>query len=1315
MSINEDYTGLEIAVIGMAGRFPGAKDIPEFWENLKKGVESITYYPEAELLDDGLDIDLMETPGYIRCGGGIIENKEFFDAPFFGYSAAEAELMDPQVRVFHECAWHALEDAGYNPFTYKGLIGLFAGASFNLLWEAVSFASGRINDLGYFTFELLIDRDYLCTRVSYNLNLKGPSVIVKSACSTSLVAIHMASQSILNGECDMALAGGVTLKRITKTGYMYHEDMVVSKDGHCRAFDAEASGSVFGDGVGAVLLKRLEDAITDNDHIYAIIKGSAVNNDGTRRVGYTAPSIVGQTEVIADALQVANVDPETITYVETHGTGTAVGDPIEIEGLKTAFATDKKGYCRIGSVKSNVGHLDSAAGVTGLIKTALALKHRVIPASLHYESPNPKIDFANSPFLVNTALTPWQQNGHPLRAGVSSFGIGGTNAHVILEEAPQNSETKVSRPYQLITFSAKTETALEQMTKNLKEHFEKNPNLHPADAAYTLHLGRKTFPHRRMLVCSQLDEAVQALSSPETGKIRSGYSKEDNKSIIFMYSGLGSQYADMGLDLYKNEPLFRQEADRCFEILNPLLEYDIKGILYPSIQTGTSGQAPATDKTNQSLEINNFEVAQVGIFILEYTLSRLLMDWGIKPHALIGYSFGEYTAACLSGVFSLEDALKLIVARGKLIASTSNGSMLSVPLPMEQVKPLLEEDISIKDRLSIAIDNGASCIVAGPDDLVDKFEKHLKAKRYLGMKVPHSHAIHSAMMDPLLEQFTQNLGRVNFNRPQIPYISNLTGKWIAVEEATDPGYWARHMRETVRFADGIEELKKEPNPLFIEIGPGRDLCALLVRHKEETENPGPAAINLIRPQQQKGPDQRYLLNKIGQIWLNGGTIHWQKLYHKEQRQRIPLPLYPFDRYQFWFKGNPLRDGNMFRPPIPPRKIDVADWFYIPQWNRSTLPANWQDNISSYQGCWLLFTGKDALGPQLIKKLKNLKQKVITVEPGCTFAGNKTGKYTINPSKSEDYNQLFKALAESDTIPGQILHLWGLTGNGKTGTQSVLEELDRLQDLTLYSLLNIAQAIGNNSINSEIRIGTVTDNMQPVTGEETLYPAKATLLGPIKIIPLEYSNIKCLSIDIMNPGNNKQKKDFIIENILGEFSGEINDYRVVAYRGTYRWKENYESVRLENPPASAKKPVLRESGVYLVTGGFGGMGFFVAQHLVKTVKARLILVDILETALKEGQDQWLISQERKQDIQAKKETIEQWKKEGIEVQVYDADVSDYNRMKQVITEIREQFGTIDGVIHTAGLIDYSGVIQRRTRQMTDSLDNKGLDPGNEFLE
>jgi acyl transferase domain-containing protein/acyl carrier protein len=1293
MSSNYQKTGLEIAVIGMAGRFPGAKNVEQFWENLKNGIESIGFFSKDELIAAGISSSLLDNPNYVKSVGGLLDNIECFDADFFGYSTAESELMDPQARLFLECAWHALEHAGYDPFSYDKLIGIYAGASNNVNWEVRSMPSENASILGDVGTNLLVDRDHLCTRVSYNFNLKGPGVTVKTGCSTSLVAVHMACQSILNGECDIALAGGVNVNRFEKKGYLYQEGGIFSPSGHCGAFDENSLGTAGGDGVALVVLKRLEDAIDDRDTIHAVIKGSAINNDGLRKAGFTAPSVDGQCEVICDALQIAGVDPETITYVETHGTGTPVGDPIEFEALTLAFNTPKKHYCLIGSVKTNVGHLDSAAGVTGLIKTILQLKHKLIVPSLHFRTPNQRIDFENSPFIVNTELFEWKNNGQPLRAGVSAFGVGGTNAHAILEEWTGDRRQKTEdrrqrtdeREYRLILLSAKTQPALDRVTENLAGYLKENKDTHLADAAYTLQVGRRALPYRRMAVCPDVDSAIDALSSPGSSKARTFCTKEEKKSVIFMFPGLGAEYVDMGLGLYQTEPVFREEMNHCFDILDSIVEYDTKAILYPG-ETG-NGNSKASPGLHQP------ELVQPLLFIFEYALARLLMHWGIKPHAMIGYSFGEYAAACLAGVFSLEDALKVMAARGKLIGKLPTGTMLSVPLSSEDLKPF------ITGELSIAVDNGPSCIVSGPDQALEVLQNELKKERCLCIPLPNSHAIHSPMMNPILKDFETHLKEISLNNPQIPYISNITGEWITVRDATNPGYWTTHLKETVRFADGIKRLMKESNPIFIEIGPGRDLSTLLVRHKEEDDNSGYRAVSLIKPAQDNTPDVYYFFNKLGQLWIYGVNIDWKEFYKGEQRFRIPLPLYPFEGRRYWIDIDPFKAREtIMRNSLAAKKKDMADWLYTQQWHRTTLIESGDDSPSQIR--WLLFIDDSPLCNRLVKRLEDDNHHVVAVKVGESFRQLKPGEYTVNPGTPGDYDNLFKTLAESGKAPNNIAHLWCLPGS--RNQKPDMESPDPVLELGLFSLLDIAWAIGKTNISEKIQLGVITGNMQFVNGEEELYPEKAAMLGPAKIIPVEYPNISCRSIDIIDPGENKGKIEFIIENLLREFSLEFEDQPVIAYRGTCRWQESYEQIASNIDKNLPKETRLKERGVYLVTGGFGGMGFVLAEHLVNTLNAKLILVDILTPPTGERLDTWLYSDERKKDIEDKKQKIKEWESRGAEILVHDMDVSDYPGMKQVISQAEKCFGQINGVIHTAGLIDYAGVIQRRTREMTKNL-------------
>lgn len=900
-------TGLEIAVIGMSARFPGAKSINQFWENLKNSVESITFFSDKELEERGINTESLKKTNYVKAWG-VLEDIEYFDEDFFNYTPKEAEIMDPQLRIFLECAWHALEDAGYNPDTYEGLIGLYAGNAPNASWLVQNYVNGKINPGGEFTAILL--NEHFSTQVSYRLNLKGPSIMMRTACSTSLVSIHMACVGLLGSECDMALAGGVTLSLPQETGYIYQEGMIHSSDGHCRTFDAQASGSVFGNGVGIVVLKRLTDAQADEDFIYAVVKGSAVNNDGIRKVGYTAPSEEGQTDVIRTAYLLADVEPESIGYIEAHGTATPLGDPVEIEALKQAFNTNKKEFCAIGSVKTNLGHLNAASGVAGFIKTILALKHGQIPKSLNFETLNPKIHLKNSPFYVNTELSSWKNNTYPRRAGVSSFGLGGTNAHVVLEEAPSapHAERKAQGEkhtaedawnqetpgYQLILLSAKTRSVLDHLSTNLAEFFKQNPEIHLADAVYTLQVGRKAFQYRKMLVCRSKIEAIQLLSG-NSKKVHTFYSKPEHRPVIFMFPGQGDQYINMGIDLYRTEPLFRQEIDRCFEILKPLIGHDIKEILYPPAGGHNSNRAYIPD-------INQTIITQPLVFIFEYALTKLLINWGITPRAMIGYSLGEYTAACISGVFSLEDALKVVFIRGKLMLEAPAGAMLSVPLTEPELTPLLDKEISL------AIINGPSCIVAGSEDAIDAFENRMKQERLVCMRVNMGHAAHSSLMNNIKEEYQNHLEKVTLNKPQIPYISNVSGTWISIEEATDPAYWSTHLCSTVRFSQGINELLEQENALFLEIGPGRSLGNILRQHPHKKEEH--RVINMIKHPQQQVSDDYFLLTKLGQMWLYGLSIDWPVFYRyrKEKPLRMPLPKYPFERHRYWIGGSPSQVG-----------------------------------------------------------------------------------------------------------------------------------------------------------------------------------------------------------------------------------------------------------------------------------------------------------------------------------------------------------------------------------------------------------------------
>jgi acyl transferase domain-containing protein len=905
----------EIAIIGINGRFPGAKNVEQFWKNLRNGIESISHFTDEELLATGIDPDLLNNPNYVKAAS-IIEDVDLFDAAFFGFTPREAEITDPQHRLFLESAWEALESAGYDSESYDGKIGVFAGVT-NSNYLFINLASNEELMQSVDSFNIFIgnEKDNLSTQTSYKLNLTGPSINVQNNCSTSLIAVHLACQSLLNGESDIALAGGVSIAKLPqKSGYHYQDGVIHSSDGHCRTFDAKAQGTVFGDGLGIVVLKRLDDAVNDGDFIHAVIKGSAINNDGSLKVGYTAPSVNGQREVILEALALAGVEPDTISYIEAHGTATPLGDPIEIKALTQAFrsSTNQKTFCAIGSVKTNIGHLDTAAGVTGLIKTVLALKHQQIPPSLHFEKPNPEIDFANSPFYVNTKLSEWETNGLPRRAGVSSFGVGGTNAHVILEEAPVvetcHGASLQSRPWQLILLSAKTSTALETATANLATYLQQHPNINLPDVAYTLQVGRRAFEHRRIVVCKDLKDAVNLLKNQEPERVFSNHWQPNRCPVIFMFPRQGSEYTNMGRELYEVEATYRRHIDSCAKILQPHLGLDIRELLFPQSET----METASQKLKQS------DIAQSALFAVEYALAELLMSWGVSPEAMIGDGIGEYVAAAIAGVFSLEDALAIVANQGQL----------------------------------------------------------------------------------------QLLKKVQLNPPCIRFISHVTGSWITDAQATNLNYWSQSLQQTENFSESISQLLQQFEGVFIEVGPGANLSTITKQHLDI--NAKQHVLTCLSQEQLS--DVSFLLEILGKLWLFGVEIDWSGFYTEEQRHRLPLPTYPFERQRYWIeakkpgKNNNQTSGSLIKKP------DIADWFYIPFWKPSLPPVQLNnEELLPEKYCILVFIDECGLGINLVKRLKKQNRNVITVKIGDEFQQIGESEYTVNPVNHQDYDVLFQEL------------------------------------------------------------------------------------------------------------------------------------------------------------------------------------------------------------------------------------------------------------------------------------------------------------------
>jgi amino acid adenylation domain-containing protein len=886
-----------IAVIGMVGRFPGANNVDELWENLCAGREAITFFEKDEI-SGIVDPGLLDDPNYVRAKG-VLEGAELFDAGFFQISVREAEMMDPQARIFLELAHQALENAGY-VVEENNKIGVYAGSADNTYFEKhLSGRSDILDRFGEFQAHLVNDRDYLPTKASYKLNLKGPSISISTACSTSLVAIIQAYQGLLNHQCDVALAGGVSIMPPQNTGYLYQEGSIFTPDGHCRPFDANAQGTSFNNGAGIVVLKRLEEAIADGDRVYAVVKGVGINNDGSDKVSFTAPSISGQMGAILQAQQEAGVDPASISYIEAHGTATPIGDPIEVEALTQAFRTktQSKQFCGIGSIKSNLGHLTAAAGVAGFIKTVLALYHRQIPPSINFDRPNPYIDFANSPFYVNSQLRDWPATGTPRRAGVSSFGGGGTNAHVILEESLQTIPSSPSRPYQLLLLSGKTTTAIDQLTTDFQNYLRRNPNLDLADIAYTLQQGRKRFSHRRFVVCQNSAEAIDNLATLPPNLTSTRHLDQLNPDVVFMFPGQGSQYVNMGINLYQQEVVFQQAVNSCAEILQPLLDQDIRELIYPEIS-----------KLAASNQLEQTRYTQPALFTIEYALAKLWQSWGIQPTAMVGHSIGEFVAACLAGVFSLANALQLVAARGKLMWDLPTGSMLSVRLPAAELEPRLTAELSIA-----AINSRSLCVVSGATTAIEQLQQVLTAEEVICKLLFTSHAFHSVMMEPMVEPFAKLIASVPLSPPKIPFVSTTTATWITSEQATDPNYWAAHLRQPVRFADAVQTLwQHNPSFVLLEVGP-RQVLSTLARQQvavpQLVDLPRQTAIASQGNSSEENKDWQSLMQAIGQLWLAGVTIDWQKFYTSEQRQRLPLPTYPFEKQRFWIEPLPAKTAT----------------------------------------------------------------------------------------------------------------------------------------------------------------------------------------------------------------------------------------------------------------------------------------------------------------------------------------------------------------------------------------------------------------------
>lgn len=1270
-----DVSPNDVAIVGMALRVPGATTTDEFWSNLQAGVESVRAVPDEEALAAGETAARLRHPNYVARTADITD-MELFDAEFFGLSPKEAAIMDPQHRKFLECAWEAMEAAARTPNTVAGPIGVFAGCGMgSYFYFNVCSNPQLVNETGMFLLRHTgNDKDFLATRASFTFDLRGPSVNIQTACSTSLVAVHYACQSLLNGECDMALAGGATIELPHRRGYVFQEGEILSPDGHCRPFDHRAAGTVFGSGAGVVVLRRLADAIADGDIIHGVIKASAVNNDGASKAGYLAPSVTGQAEAIIEAQGLGGIDAESIQFVECHGTGTALGDPIEIEALTQAFrqSTSKTGFCHVGSVKSNIGHLDTAAGVVGLIKATLAIKNGAIPPTLGFEKPNPAIDFANSPFLVNNQLVPWPAGMGPRRAAVNSLGVGGTNAHVIVEEAPRPSAKAAidDDVASVLIFSAKSRKALDGQVRRTAQALAANPDLSIADTAHTLLKGRQHFEYRRVVAVRGRDDALAVLSAGDDRRFFSHSALDGTAEAVFLFPGGGAQHVGMVQCLYRQNDRFRNWVDEGLSYLPSLSAAQIRAAWFAS-----------DDKTDAAETFLRPSVQLPAILIAEIATARLWMHWGLKPSALIGHSMGENAAACVAGVMSYRDAVNLVHLRGQLFDSVEPGGMLSVPLSVKKLRSLLPSELDLA-----SVNAPELCVVSGRDADLDRFAKALSEQGVDTSRIPINIAAHSRMLDGILPRFEAFLRGIRLNAPDIPILSNLTGQLLSDEEARDPGYWVRHLRSTVLFAEGMAKLTDNPARVYIEVGPGRALSSLAKAQPGIEAN---QVINTLPHPEYETDDHLHFLAAVGRAWALGLPIEPVDPDTTTKGRLVTLPTYAFQRQRYFIERNESVPAKEEAAQLV-RHENMSDWGYRPCWRQeaSDAPVGAEPAPTS----WLIFLDDAGLGERLATRLRNTDHEVTTVAVGDGFEQVSSQAYRLCPEDGKaGYDALVASLVDGAGFPSQVVHLWLLTADESHRRGSSFFE--RTQEHGFYSLLHLGQAMGDAGVEGA-HLTVVANGMQRVGDEPLPYPGKATALGPALVMPKELDGVTVRVVDIGLTAP-KQKKRWLSGGQVS--SGDLEDEgfalvweelcaspvsEVVAHRRGRRYKAGHTSLPLAE---TSGKPQFRAGGVYLLTGGIGDLSLVLARDLVERYRARLVLVG--RSKLPKRSEWELYCRLHRSDDRMVRaiRALQDFEKSGAEVCYLEADVCNEEQMATVIASAKQKFGAIHGVLHTAGLV------------------------------
>lgn len=1237
--------GLEIAVIGMSCRLPGAKNIEEYWRNIANGAELISFFKEKELAG-GKNPDIVRHPDFVKAGG-VLEEVEYFDSSFFRYTAGEAQAMDPQMRILHECCWEALEDAGYDPATYKARIGTYVGAASNMYWQILSHFSSEGTDSEQLDRSSLNDKDFIATRIAYNFNLSGPSYTLDTACSTSLAAIHEACQALLGGECEMALAGGATITLPQKSGYMYQEGFIASSDGHCKTFDDTSTGTVWSNGAGIVLLKPLADALKDRDPIHAVVKGTLINNDGAKKVSFAAPSVEGQSELIAVAHRMAEVEPETIGFVEAHGTGTRLGDPVEIEALRLAYHTTKKGYCAIGSAKSSIGHTDRAAGIAGFMKAVLALKHKMIPPTLHFNKPNAGIDFENSPFYVNDKLIPWVESAaHRRRAAVNSLGVGGTNAYAVLEEAPPQDETPTFSAFDaadtdtdsLIVLSGNSERAVRLAASQLLQAIRKHPQLDMRDVAYTLQIGRRELPVRLAFVCQDREEAILRLTEyafgEEAGRSpapMAKFQKIDKKlrsyPVIFSFQQGNFFTYITALELYRKEPQFRTCLNDCMRVIERA-----SGLQMNNWFRSKADELGMLIESGKSVNDDTMflELLQTSGQI---ALARLLLSWGIIPSAVMSSGNGHFAAAYVAGACALDDAITLLCAQIANKRHTANDNPLA----------LLSDE--------------AVCL---GQSKMGRFQTALEA--------------------------------ASFMSPQMDWLCAATGLSISTAQLERLSFWtdapSMGVPDTLREVFSTQGSKEYSIMLHLGSGFFLETISQETGMGQAIESTAKAVELVESGSSVEGSAHRCLLAWIGSLWTMGSRVKWEQLHlqHEQSRKRVSLPTYPFERSYYWIDGDPFKLLKQYpsegsRTELRKRE-EVSSWLYYSSWRQKR--ARELTEIDSAR--FVVLHDQFRIGDEIVNRLQQRGHAIVSVRLGNEYQRLSDTEYTINPEQYEGYASLCADWSANGIMPERIVYLWSISERDLTieAVAASKQIFDREQTAGSYGLLHLMQGWEQFGGSHPLHVTVVVNRTLQVAGNDFAYPEKASIIGLSNVIPQEYPHISCRCIDLdhlpseteLIPGNRLHNLGRLL---YCELTGE-HDEPIVAFRNNKRWVQTYEPFAIHSMDKA--KGRFRQHGVYWIIGGLGQLGIQMASYFARQYQSKLVLTG--RTCFPERSDwpMWLHTHSDGDAISLKIRAIQEMEAHGAQVLLVKADAADLREMEQALTVAEQQFGAVDGVIHAA---------------------------------